>query len=164
MKWTWGKREGAGGKTIRSSVLKPSPTFYFSLLRHFLGGAVKKMMLTWSLSGWAPCWSPLSLNCWRDRVRSEGGEGAAAGVAKVYFIFSFLISKKYLYIKYTLYFRFLFQRNVMHSGVNLLFWDTVKVTQFVLIVHVGMTQVIQNISLEIRRVFCGRLITIKCYL
>ena len=81
-------------------------------------------------------------------MRSEGGEGAAAEVAKVYFLFSFLISKK----------------NIMHSGVNLLLWDTVKVTQFVLIVHVGMTQVIQNISLEIRRVFCGRLITIKCYL
>ena len=52
----------------------------------------------------------------------------------------------------------------MRSGVNLLLWDTVKVTQFVLIVHVGMTQVVQNVSLEIRRVFCGRLITIKCYL
>ena len=44
----------------------------------------------------------------------------------------------------------------MYSGVNLLLWDTVKVTQFVLIVHVGMTQVVQNASLEIRRVFCGR--------
>ena len=67
-------------------------------------------------------------------------------------------------LKYTLYFRFLFQRNIMHSGVNLLLWDTVKVTQLVLIVHVGMTQVVQNVSLESRQVFCGRLITIKCYL
>ena len=49
----------------------------------------------------------------------------------------------------------------MYSGVNLLLWDTVKVTQFVLIVHVGMTQVVQNASLEIRRVFCGRLMTIN---
>ena len=52
----------------------------------------------------------------------------------------------------------------MHSGVNLLLWDTVKASQFVLIVHVGMTQVVQNVSLEIRRVFCGRLITINCCL
>ena len=37
----------------------------------------------------------------------------------------------------------------MHSGVNLLLWDIVKVTQFVLIEHVGMTQVVQNVSLEI---------------